>query len=105
MFIRCLFICLFLCEFMLETLRTMFDLSVGRGVTKLFCIKFVGVYHPLLLVLFLAVLSVFKLFWSILVCFDIKIRKSHKNLKNCFEKPKKSCFCVFICVLGYLPTQ
>ncbi|TQD81554.1 hypothetical protein C1H46_032886 [Malus baccata] len=31
MFIRCLFVCLFLCEFMLETLRTMFDLSVGEG--------------------------------------------------------------------------
>ena len=29
MFIRCLLVCLFLCEFMLETLRTMFDLSVG----------------------------------------------------------------------------
>ena len=55
--------------------------------------------------LFLAVLSVFKLFWCILLCVDIKIRKSHKNLKNCFEKPKKSCFCVFVCVLGYLPTQ
>ncbi|EKB43297.1 hypothetical protein B857_03909 [Solibacillus isronensis B3W22] len=29
MFICCLFVCLFLCEFMLETLRTMFDLSMG----------------------------------------------------------------------------
>ena len=33
MCIHCLFICLLLCEYMLETLRTMFDLSVGELVT------------------------------------------------------------------------
>ena len=53
LFLICQFICLVAvcvfnfawCEFMLETLRTMFDLSVG-GVTKCFLCKFVGFYHP-----------------------------------------------------------
>ena len=30
------------------------------------------------------------------MCFDIKIRRFDKNLKNCFEKPKKSCFVVVV---------
>ena len=28
---------------------------------------------------------------------EVKIRKFHKNLKNCLEKAKKSCFvCLFV---------
>ena len=88
---------------MLETLRTMFDLSVGGVTIVLHEIR--RSLSPITSSVVPCCFKCFKLFWSVLVCFDIKIRKSHKNLKNCFEKPKKSCFCVFVCVLGYLPTQ
>ena len=37
----------FLCEFMFETLRTMFDLSVGGGVNNLFMHDFRGFYSPI----------------------------------------------------------
>ena len=47
-----------LCDSMLETLRTMFDLSVG-GVNNLFCMIFVGFIHLSLLMMFLAVFKCF----------------------------------------------
>ena len=47
MFVSCV-VCLLVCESMLETLRTMFGLSVGGGgVNKVFFIDFRGILSPI----------------------------------------------------------
>ena len=92
-FVRCV-VCLLMCVSLFETLKTMFDLSVGGGVNKLFLHEFRGMLSP---ITSNVVFIVSNVVFTVLSEFD-------KNSKNCSEKPKKSRFCVF-CVLGYLPTQ